>query len=257
MRGPLPRWLMKLKRTPQNPCEARRLSSASSTEGGTSATPQWSPFFAAIASATTRLARAWQVEWTITQRWTPSIACSAKSFSFGASAGVNGRPSAKGKTPLGPNTCTCVSHAPAGSFSFGLLGEARNDGLGSPISQVFLEADRLDDGAPARLLLLEKSDVLRLRRRRRDAAHLAELVDQLGRAQCGDGGVVDARLHRRGRARRRDQAVPVVRDHPGVAELAGRRHVGQRRGALAAGQRERLELARPDVRQHHGDVEDS
>jgi len=52
---------------------------------------------------------------------------------LGASAGVNGRGSANGKIVCGPNTCTCVSHAPAGSFSFGRLGEARKDGLGSDI----------------------------------------------------------------------------------------------------------------------------
>src|SRR5262245_4515544 len=108
----------------------------------------------------------------MTQCSMPSIACKAKSFSLGASAGVKGRGSAKGKTLRGPNTCTCVSHAPAGSFSVGRLGEARYDGLGSPISLVFLESDRLDDRAPALLLLAEEREVLLLRRRRGNAAHL-------------------------------------------------------------------------------------
>jgi hypothetical protein len=74
------------------------------------------------------LSKPWQVDWTITQRSIPSIACSAKSFSFGASAGVKGRFSANGKTLLGPNTCTCASQAPAGSLSFGRLGDGWNDG---------------------------------------------------------------------------------------------------------------------------------
>ena len=69
----------------------------------------------------------------MTQCSMPSIACKAKSFSLGASAGVNGRFSANGKILCGPNTCTCVSAAPEGSLSFGRLGERRKDGRGSAI----------------------------------------------------------------------------------------------------------------------------
>src|SRR6266852_4934652 len=129
-----------------------------------------------MASATTRLSKPWQVDWTITQCRMPSMACNANSFSLGASAGVNGRFSAKGKIFCGPNTWTCASHAPAGSSSFGRLGEARKDGRGSAIllELVFLEADRPDDRAPPRLLLGEESGVLRRGRRESDSAHLGD-----------------------------------------------------------------------------------
>src|SRR6266852_5182448 len=86
-----------------------------------------------MASATTRLSKPWQVDWTITQCRMPSMACNAKSFSLGASAGVNGRLSAKGKILCGPNTCTCASQAPEGGLSFGRLGAGWKDGCGSVI----------------------------------------------------------------------------------------------------------------------------
>jgi hypothetical protein len=59
---------------------------------------------------------------TITQRSIPSIACSANSFSFGASAGLIVVVDANGYLSVGPRTWQCVSHEPAGNRSFGVLG---------------------------------------------------------------------------------------------------------------------------------------
>ena len=59
------------------------------------------------------------------------------------------------------------------------------------------------------------------------------------------------------RSRRRHQPVPVVRNHIRITQLARRRHLGQRRRPLRARHRERLELARLDVRQHDRHIENS
>src|SRR5688500_5749305 len=79
-------------------------------------------------SAAAELSKPCAADCTTTPRSMPRCLCSANRVSFGASpSGVYVRCGAKGKRFCGPNTWKCVSQAPGGSFSRGLLGLGWND----------------------------------------------------------------------------------------------------------------------------------